>query len=111
MHRRSLDLSLPANGDGPHVPLSVERKEDQFERNDAVLSSGFIPGGVPGGDDGFEAASPEREPSSDMRCGAASMNTVAISSTAPASCLHLRGATLARPTPRSISVPPCPGTG
>mmetsp|Transcript_12370 Transcript_12370/g.57207 ORF Transcript_12370/g.57207 Transcript_12370/m.57207 type:complete len:660 (-) Transcript_12370:169-2148(-) len=111
VHRRSLDLSLPANGDGPHVPLSVERKEDQFDRNDAVLSSGFSSGGVPGGDDGFEAASPEREPSSDMRCGAASMNTVAISSTAPASCLHLRGATLARPTPRSISVPPCPGTG
>mgnify|MGYP006888598715 CR=1 FL=1 len=31
VHRRSLDLSLPANGDGPHVPLSVERKEDQFK--------------------------------------------------------------------------------
>ena len=89
--RRSLDLSLPANGDGAPVPLSVERKDDHCERNDAVLSSALTPGGVLGGDGAepeFEATSPDCEPSSDMRCGAASMNTVAISSTAPASCLH-----------------------
>mmetsp|Transcript_5457 Transcript_5457/g.20500 ORF Transcript_5457/g.20500 Transcript_5457/m.20500 type:complete len:294 (-) Transcript_5457:138-1019(-) len=91
VQRRSLDLSLPANGDGPPVPLSVERKDDHCERNDAVRSSALTPGGVLGGDGAepeFEATSPECEPSSDMRCGAASMNTVAISSTAPASCLH-----------------------
>ena len=91
VQRRSLDLSLPANGDGPPVPLSVERKDDHCERNDAVLSSALTPGGVLGGDGAepeFEATSPDCEPSSDMRCGAASMNTVAISSTAPASCLH-----------------------